>query len=231
MIKRALQTSVFTGLMLFGAVAQAVAQATFGGELTGSSSVFTTTPTEAANGPVPLDDYFGQPDYSPPPPNPASVPFGQSTHSYELFSFQVSQSDPAAKISLASQTFNGHPGMSDPVLFVYQGLIPQNGYSISMPGLIAENDDGFAAPSHDSLVNLSLVSGTTYTLVLLGWNSIEGANAFNESPYGGYQISFNTLGTITPIPEPATYAVLLGVATLGLVGWRRWRQTAVAPAS
>lgn len=41
---------------------------------------------------------------------------------------------------------------------------------------------------------------------------------------GGQYVDFASSYTITAVPEPSTYALLLGVGTLGLVGWRRFRR-------
>jgi autotransporter-associated beta strand protein len=46
-----------------------------------------------------------------------------------------------------------------------------------------------------------------------------------------YQFSITTENnalflTMTPVPEPKDYAMILGAITLGLVGYRRWRRTA-----
>ena len=41
---------------------------------------------------------------------------------------------------------------------------------------------------------------------------------------GGESVPFSASYTLTAVPEPSTYALLLGVGTLGLVGWRRFRR-------
>ena len=61
------------------------------------------------------------------------------------------------------------------------------------------------------------------------------ASALSAKDYIGYQysdmfldenqwIQFSANYSITAVPEPSTYALLLGVGTLGLVGWRRFRR-------
>ena len=50
--------------------------------------------------------------------------------------------------------------------------------------------------------------------LLLNWSAKDG---------GTYNID-NIIVTATQVPEPSTYALFLGVGTLGLVGWRRFRR-------
>lgn len=83
-----------------------------------------------------------------------------------------------------------------------------------------------------------LVDGATYDLGIL-----TGSGTLNMSSYdlaGISDISYGeniqlywkeTSGSawidnlqVTAVPEPSTYALFLGVATLGLVGWRRFRR-------
>lgn len=59
--------------------------------------------------------------------------------------------------------------------------------------------------------NFTLDSGET---VVFRW--VDSANA-------AYWLD-DVIISATPIPEPSTYALFLGVATLGLVGWRRFRR-------
>jgi hypothetical protein len=54
--------------------------------------------------------------------------------------------------------------------------------------------------------------------------SISGNNGYGliNTPNGVF--AANVTYTYTAIPEPSTYALILGVCTLGLVGWRRFRK-------
>jgi len=73
--------------------------------------------------------------------------------------------------------------------------------------------------------------GGTSTLIS---NSVTFASAYSGSSviinYGsilldaGEQLPISAVYTLTAVPEPSTYALFLGVGTLGLVGWRRFRR-------
>lgn len=91
------------------------------------------------------------------------------------------------------------------------------------------NSDLFSG-SWDQLASLDYTNiSNTLSLSSLSWNDgdslwirwedtvfTEGTNPKNAG-FGLDNFS------VTAIPEPSTYALILGVATLGLVGFRRWR--------
>lgn len=64
-------------------------------------------------------------------------------------------------------------------------------------------------------VNRDYASVTASDFALIGNASFSGAEVGNP----GAWITLESTGA--PIPEPATYAVILGLGTLGLVAWRR----------
>jgi hypothetical protein len=200
----------------FGAVARA--QVTFDGALTSGTPSFTVTGSvDAQNLPV-LDPVI----------NP--LPINNGEHPYDVFSFQLDQA--------ASVTFrmNGRTGgtngsLIDPAILIYQGLIAPGSFSgfnsTTAPFYIGGNDDITAGSVRNSQVSLSLTAGTTYTLILTTWNSDQWTSSWGatESRFGDYTAALDVTGAIiTPIPESSTYALFLGLATLGLVGWRRWKR-------
>ncbi len=106
------------------------------------------------------------------------------------------------------------------------------------------NDNGIVTGVLDAVSGLEhgfvYANGTLFDLnslvitgVPAGWN-IEEANAINSSgqivgtlhdttQYGYHAFVLTPTGAAFPIPEPATYAVFVGVAMLGFAAWRRQR--------
>lgn len=54
--------------------------------------------------------------------------------------------------------------------------------------------------------------------------SLVGFNYANIILEPGEHLNISASYTLTAVPEPSTYALFLGVGTLGLVGWRRFRR-------
>ena len=75
--------------------------------------------------------------------------------------------------------------------------------------LIYDDDDG--AVGDDSLINILLTSGITYTTVMTG---------FANGDFGAYSLTIRGDGLATPVgqvPEPATWAMMLiGFGAIGL---------------
>lgn len=91
------------------------------------------------------------------------------------------------------------------------------------------NNGGLNLGTWTSLAQLNTNSGNVTLSLPLTWNDgdslwirwedtvfSDGTNPKNAA-FGIDNFS------VTAIPEPSTYALILGVATLGLVGFRRWR--------
>ncbi len=91
------------------------------------------------------------------------------------------------------------------------------------------NNAGLELGTWNSLASLNAFSGNVTLSLPLTWND-------GDSLWIRWEDSVLSAGTnpknagfaldnfsVTAIPEPSTYALILGVATLGLVGFRRWR--------
>ncbi|MBC7368752.1 MAG: PEP-CTERM sorting domain-containing protein [Undibacterium sp.] len=127
----------------------------------------------------------------------------------------------------------------------------------SRPGSLLATLSGNSNPSATyfayTSAGLSLAPNTTYHLVtgvstgfsLFSWNyagpnqsgwsiadtgygSIDQAVSWSQSGLPG---TFSVAATATAIPEPSTYAVLVGVSALGFAAWRRRRVRARGPSS
>jgi hypothetical protein len=94
---------------------------------------------------------------------------------------------------------------------------------------------GYALQSFDTTLNSSLssfyVNGTDKTFTIdtnAAFSAYSGFLPTVLADYSGSLDSVKLLAAVTynytPVPEPSTYALFLGVATLGLVGWRRFRR-------
>lgn len=77
---------------------------------------------------------------------------------------------------------------------------------------------------------LSSLYATTGTSTLnLSWTALFGSSSATSDSAITVSSTSPTITyfadiTYTPVPEPSTYALLLGVGTMGLVGWRRFRR-------
>jgi hypothetical protein len=131
---------------------------------------------------------------------------------------------------------------------LFQGL-PGSG---TLVGSYTLSSDTGGVATFLPTASYTLTADTTYSFVLgtssgtFGWDA---ANTYNSVGSGTFPAQPNmTFGmsedgglswtdythdgswpqyleiTTTAIPEPTTYGLLLGGATLGLVGWRRWRR-------
>jgi hypothetical protein len=77
----------------------------------------------------------------------------------------------------------------------------------------------------------SSTSGNSFSLLVYGSSSanISATTSGDDRVYtNGSTVPTWLIATVqytyTPVPEPSTYALFLGVGTLGLVGWRRFRR-------
>jgi hypothetical protein len=84
--------------------------------------------------------------------------------------------------------------------------------SLSYDGLIDSASSGFAIITDaTALTEVALPTGNITALGVYNWNSINSSTRFDDF-------------TITAVPEPSTYAALLGLAALGLAAWRSRRR-------
>lgn len=94
---------------------------------------------------------------------------------------------------------------------------------------------GMALQSYSTTLGTSLssfyVNGIDSTFTVTTGASFSALSGFLPTVLGDYSGSLDSVmlvGTVTydytAVPEPSTYALLLGVGTLGLVGWRRFRR-------
>ena len=155
--------------------------------------------------------------------NPLNLYYG--VHPYLAYTFQMDQAA-SVTFTMDGTAFGGSAVLIDPAVLVYQGTIAQSVFDpVAAAGAyVGGNDDIQNGVLRNSLATLALQDGTTYTLVLTTWQSDVGGVIYNESPFGGYQATLNAPSstvTVAAIPEPATYAALLGLATLVLAIWRR----------
>jgi len=101
------------------------------------------------------------------------------------------------------------------------------------------NTVAFHVTSVDSTLLSSLTGSGSYniafddTYLASIYQTIEGSNVeltTEDTSIGLMKVTPSAKYTVTatytyaPIPEPSTYAIILGVFTLGLVGWRRFRR-------
>lgn len=102
------------------------------------------------------------------------------------------------------------PATFDTFLALYAG-----GFNPAAPltNLVALNDD-LAGSLTSSGFSFTLAAGTAYTLV---------STAFSNTGVGDYTTS------MTPVPEPASYA-LMGLGLFAMCGWMRRRQAQAADA-
>jgi len=153
-------------------------------------------------------------------------------HPYNVFSFQLNAAD-SVTFQMNGQVVGANAALIDPSIAIYEGYIAPGSFSgfnaTTAPAYRGGNDDIINGTQRNSLVTLNLDANTTYTVILTTWQSDLGLIQYGESQYGGYEATLlTTTALLSPIPEPTTYGLLLGGATLGLVGWRRWRRSAPA---
>lgn len=110
------------------------------------------------------------------------------------------------------------------------------GFGLKVIGLVgATGGTGLVANFTGNLANPAGYSWTFVTASggIAGFDASKFAldlSAFSNPFTGAFSVvqSGNSLNLVfTPVPEPATYALALGAATLGVVGFRRWRRRAV----
>ena len=91
------------------------------------------------------------------------------------------------------------------------------------------NNTGLELGAWNTLASLNASSGNVTLSLPLTWNDGDSLwirwedtvlSAGTTTKNAGFAIDNFS---VTAIPEPSTYALILGVATLGLVGFRRWR--------
>ncbi len=85
------------------------------------------------------------------------------------------------------------------------------------PALLGSTASNFNSVSGVTVSYTGLVSQTTSLVILLS-NDVQPTG----NPGGILVQDFS--GSYTAVPEPSTYAMVLGAMTLGLVGWRRFRK-------
>lgn len=107
------------------------------------------------------------------------------------------------------------------------------GFGLKVIGLVgATGGTGLVANFTGNLTNPAGYSWTFVTASsgIAGFDASKFSidlSAFTNPFTGAFSVvqSGNSLNLVfTPVPEPATYALALGAATLGVVGFRRWRR-------
>ena len=172
--------------------------------LIAAAALFAFSAPAAADTVVVTGDTTGAPTYN--------RPFTTTTLSgvgvdnpYETTSFTVSAAG-IYTLALNSDEF-------DTFLSLYSGSFdPDNALS----NLLAVDDDG--GTGVNSLISFSLVAGTTYLAVATG---------YDVDDFGEYALTLDGPGTITVdgavVPEPATWAMMIGGMALAGGALRRRR--------
>ena len=108
-----------------------------------------------------------------------------------------------------SGNYNFSAVANDPANFDTFIHVYNSGFNPTTPlfGFIAANDDATGNSALGSaLSGISLTAGNTYNFVV---------NGFGNTDFGAFAASISGSGTIAPVPEPSTYAlVALGAAGL-----------------
>ena len=110
------------------------------------------------------------------------------------------------------------------------GATPAAPFTLQVIGLDSSGAVGtLAGFSNRSSYSWSLLTATTITGFEAGAFRVDSAAFAAANPLGGGSFSLarngNSLDLVfTPVPEPATYALVLGVITIGFAGVRRWRR-------
>ena len=124
-----------------------------------------------------------------------------------------------------TQYFTLTPTEDNKTVLVVSGLVPQfsslSFELLSGPTVVASvNAGSLVAGFNDGKNNsFSLVAGTNYTLKITGQT--------RSHPPGGYGLVSVTAikGTVSPVPEPESYAMFLaGLGLMGAIARRRSRQ-------
>ena len=202
------QLFALTALLAVGLDHAVQAQVVFEGALTSGSPAFSLA---SANQDAVL--------------NPLALYNG--AHPYDVYSFQLDTAD-TITIAMTGKIVGANGALIDPAVLVYQGFIAPGTYDpAAAPTYVGGNDDIVQGVNRNSNVSLSLAANTTYTVILTTWETDLGIIDYpqDSTQFGGYEATLQTTSAlISPIPEPTTYGLLMGGATLGLVGWRRWRR-------
>ena len=105
----------------------------------------------------------------------------------------------------------GDPANYDTFIHVYNASFDP---TTPLLGFIAANDDAGPNPNLGSaLSGISLTAGSTYNFVISG---------FGNTDFGAFTANVSGPGSIAPVPEPTTYAlVALGAAGLGFARRRQ----------
>ena len=127
------------------------------------------------------------------------------------------------------QLFNstGHVLDSVDISFAVENYFNPNGSSLDLTYVSYGFDNGgLTSGTWNPLTSINKNTGSFSQELDLTWNS--GSSLWIRwedtalSSGTNTQLAIDNF-SVTAIPEPSTYALILGVATLGLVGFRRWR--------
>ena len=122
---------------------------------------------------------------------------GTAVH-FHVENFTVSQTGTYSLSAVA-----GDPANFDTFVHLYSAFNP----ATPLNGFIAGNDDAFAtADLGSALNNISLTAGNNYSFVV---------NGYGNTDFGAFTASIVGPGSIAPVPEPSTYALL----AVGVVGF------------
>jgi hypothetical protein len=138
---------------------------------------------------------------------PASLSAVGTDVAYDTLTFQVSADGVYRFRSFVEGAFST-PAW-DNFLFLYSGSFNP---SAALTSVLVGNDD-FNGNIGRSGFDLALNTGTTYVLVTTG---------FTNEDFGIYRNLILGPGSIVPVPEPGTYALMFaGLAVVGFVASRR----------
>lgn len=137
-------------------------------------------------------------------------------------SYQISGSDSGSILSLnliSPVSIGAAPTAISLTAFVTTN--PTSSFSIELrdtASSLIRFDGSFSSftTGATSTVDLSYVSGTTNGTIN---RIILTTNGFGNT----LNVTLDNLATVSAVPEPATYAALFGVASLGFVAWRKRR--------
>jgi hypothetical protein len=127
---------------------------------------------------------------------------------YEVIEFQVNNS--ATYDFRLTSTFDNY-------LFLYQSSFNPTS---QLTNVIVGNDD-FSGTLNAGFNSIALTAGAQYYLVATGFANTD-FGSFNGSITGAGGDDIATIGSVSPIPEPAEWAMML--AGLGAVSWAAKRR-------